>query len=317
MEKKPLLSVCMITYNHEMYIGQAIDSVIMQKTKFRIELVIGEDCSTDGTRAVIEEYRERFPDLIRLLPAAKNMGFQRNFVRTLLAAKGTYIALCEGDDYWTDPDKLQQQVDFLQANESYSFVFHNVKIFENGRFAGDVYPVDRKNVVSMVDILRHDYTQTCSIVFRAKMLRTIPPVETTQWIYNDVTLFALILSDGSLGRYFPDVMATYRIHSGGIWSMVNIKKKYNLSKPAEEIIVSKYGRIPHLKNQIAQREVDYYLYFAIEFARTRQLGLMLATSFKFLYWTLKIAPAKAWKLVLPYLHYAKALVFSDTRRPVL
>ena len=96
------VSVCMITYNHERFIAQAIESVLMQETDFRVELVIGEDCSTDGTRAIVREFGERFPERIRLLLPEHNLGMMPNFVATLSACRGQYVALLEGDDYWTD-----------------------------------------------------------------------------------------------------------------------------------------------------------------------------------------------------------------------
>lgn len=117
-----MVSVCMITYNHESFIVQAIDGVLMQKTNFSIELIIGEDCSTDCTRKVVVDYAEKYPEVIKLQLPNENKGMIRNFVETMQAATGKYIALCEGDDYWTDPLKLQKQVDFLEENEEYGLV---------------------------------------------------------------------------------------------------------------------------------------------------------------------------------------------------
>ena len=107
------VSVLMITYNHENFIREAIEGVLMQKTDFPIELIIGEDCSTDGTRKIVMEYASKYPDIIRPLLPDSNLGMMKNFIETMQAATGKYIALCEGDDYWTDPYKLQKQVDIL------------------------------------------------------------------------------------------------------------------------------------------------------------------------------------------------------------
>ena len=110
----PLVSIIMITYNHERFIAQAIEGVLMQETGFPFELVIGEDCSTDGTRAVCEKYAREHPDRIRLLPAERNLGMNLNARRTLRACRGKYIANCEGDDLWTDAGKLQRQAEYLE-----------------------------------------------------------------------------------------------------------------------------------------------------------------------------------------------------------
>src|ERR1700737_2056019 len=114
------LSIAMITYNHEEFIGQAIESVLAQKVNFDYELVIGEDCSTDGTRAVILDFHRRYPDRIVPLLRERNLGLMGNFARTIAGCRGRYLALLEGDDYWICTDKLQRQVDFLEANPSWA-----------------------------------------------------------------------------------------------------------------------------------------------------------------------------------------------------
>ena len=105
----PVVSICSITYNHESYIEEAIDSFLMQETDFPFEIVVGEDYSTDGTRQIIEEYLEQYPNIIKLITSDNNVGPNRNFMRTLNACTGKYIAICEGDDYWIDNDKLINQ----------------------------------------------------------------------------------------------------------------------------------------------------------------------------------------------------------------
>ena len=125
-----LLSVCLVTYNHEFFIEKVIDNVINQVTSFTFELVIGEDCSTDKTREICERYQEKHPDIIRLLPSEKNLGLKENFLRTFGECKGKYIAYLEGDDYWLSADKLQKQVDILEADISISLVHTNCKLWD-------------------------------------------------------------------------------------------------------------------------------------------------------------------------------------------
>ena len=123
----PLLSIVTITYNHEPFIAKTIEGVLMQQVNFPIELIIAEDCSTDGTRAICQQYAEQYPELIRLITSESNVGAIANERRAMLAARGKYIAFCEGDDYWTDPLKLQKQVDFLESHPDYSVTFHRCK----------------------------------------------------------------------------------------------------------------------------------------------------------------------------------------------
>lgn len=111
----PLVSVKMITYNHAPYIAKAIEGVLMQETDFPFELVIGEDCSTDGTREIVFDYQKRFPDIIRVVTSEANVGMHANGRRVEAACRGRYIAFCEGDDYWIHPKKLARQVSLLES----------------------------------------------------------------------------------------------------------------------------------------------------------------------------------------------------------
>ena len=119
---KPLVSALMVTYNHELYIAQAIEGVLQQETDFPFELVIGEDCSTDGTRKIVFNYQKKHPDIIRVITSDKNVGGRKNFFRTVKACRGKYLAFCEGDDYWHHSQKLQKQVDYMEAHPEVGLV---------------------------------------------------------------------------------------------------------------------------------------------------------------------------------------------------
>ena len=135
----PLVSIWMITYNHENYIREAIDSILMQETDFEYEIVIGEDCSTDNTRAILLEYKEKHPHKFKLLLHENNLGLIENMLTTFRACSGKYIATLEGDDFWTDPLKLQKQVDFLEENEDYSMCYHSIdNVKSDGTFMGSL-----------------------------------------------------------------------------------------------------------------------------------------------------------------------------------
>lgn len=129
-----LVSVIMTVYNHEPYLKQAIEGVLMQKTDFRYELLIGEDCSTDKSREIVREYQKKYPDIVRPFYWKRNVGVQKNSYTMQSRATGRYIALCEGDDYWIDENKLQKQIEFLEKEPQYSGVYHNVDcVDEKGR----------------------------------------------------------------------------------------------------------------------------------------------------------------------------------------
>lgn len=129
--KKPMVSISMITYNHEKYIRQALDSILMQKVNFEYEIVIGEDCSKDNTRNILLEYKELYPDRIKLILHDKNVGMKMNGNSVRRMCVGKYRASCEGDDYWTDPLKLQKQIDFLESNPDFIAITHDVEIVDD------------------------------------------------------------------------------------------------------------------------------------------------------------------------------------------
>lgn len=170
----PLLSVVTITYNHAPYIAKCIEGVLMQKVNFPMEFIIADDCSTDETRSICEEYAAKYPGLIRLVFPKSNIGAVMNEQQAFLTAKGKYIATCEGDDYWTDPLKLQKQVDFLEAHPDYSVCFHRFKRInlsdgtEDGDGCDNLFA---NNNVDGIDISMHQFmhqwvTQYLTMVFR-------------------------------------------------------------------------------------------------------------------------------------------------------
>ncbi len=211
------LSVSMITYNHENFIAQAIESVLMQQTNFDFELVIGEDCSTDRTRAIIADYAERFPDKIRLLPREKNLGASHNFVETLQSCRGQYLALLEGDDYWTSPHKLQKQVDLLDSHPECVICFHNVKAFyqDESLPSYEYCDPDQKEVSTLDDLLVKNFIPTCSTMFRRGLFGDFP-----DWFHTsrmgDWPLHIFNARHGNI-RYINENMGAYRLHNGGAW----------------------------------------------------------------------------------------------------
>lgn len=211
------VSVAMITYNHEQFIAQAIEGVLMQRTDFAYELIIGEDCSTDGTRAIVRAYGEKYPGLVRPLLSNRNQGGYANFLATWRACRGQYVALCEGDDYWTHARKLQEQVDFLDRNPDCTICFHDIQVvFEDGSRPPRIRrPVVVKHKYALVDLLRGNFVPTCSAMVRGGVVDDFP-----DWFYGvsvgDWPFLVLHARYGKIG-YLDKTMASYRVHSGGVW----------------------------------------------------------------------------------------------------
>jgi len=214
----PMVSIQMITYNHEKYISEAIEGVLKQRADFKFELVIGEDCSTDNTKIIVKEYCKKYPNTIRVVPSEKNIGMTANGIKTLKACSGKYIAICEGDDYWNDPLKLQKQIDMLESNHKLSLCFHNVNtIFEDNK--SSIIPVVKREIKSGIYsikavIMNKPRIATSSMVFVNSHINPLP--EWFQEVRAGEKAIQLIVASWGDIAYLSDTMSVYRNHSDGI-----------------------------------------------------------------------------------------------------
>lgn len=208
----------MVTYNHERYIAQGVESALAQQTTFPFEVVVGEDCSTDGTRRILQDLARRHPGKLRLLLPERNVGMMRNFAQVLAQCRGRFVALLDGDDHWTNPRKLQRQVDALESHPEWAMCFHPAQcVFEDGLQGTAVYPETlRREEATLVDLLEENFMATSSVVFRNRLFSELP-----SWFLDlklgDWPLHILNAAHGKIG-FFPDAMSVYRIHAGGVWS---------------------------------------------------------------------------------------------------
>lgn|GEM_PF-3226942 len=214
----PLVSVAMITYNQAEYITQAIESVLMQATNFPVELVIGEDCSTDATRGIVQEYAARHPDIIRPILHAQNMGMGRNAASVFQSCRGKYIAVLEGDDYWTDKHKLMRQVEFMEREPDCAVCHHRILATGNSSSADSYeYPPEqwRRERVDGDELLDVNFIQTCSVLYRAATFPTL----TEDFIHLQVLDWpiAIISSRHGWVGYLDRCMAVYRLHASSSW----------------------------------------------------------------------------------------------------
>lgn len=205
-----LLSVCLITYNHEKYIRQAIDSIIMQQVGFEWELVIADDFSKDATREILLDYKNKYPKLIKLILQEKNVGPGQNFNDLISSANSKYIAYIEGDDYWTNPNKLQKQVDFLEKNHDYSLCFHNAILKQKDQSESNFAILENRQYFGH-EILQNWLVHTGSIVFR----NSLPMITNPKYYYGDIILLLYAADIGKIWC-FEEPMSVYRKHDGGI-----------------------------------------------------------------------------------------------------
>lgn len=223
----PEVSVAMIAFRHEEFISRAIESVLSQKAPFAFELVIGEDASDDQTRDVCELYAQKYPDIVRLLPPHPNLGMTPNLYRVFEHCNGRYIAVCEGDDYWSDPFKLQKQFIFLEENAKFSFCYHRVKTLVGGEFT-DLIPKGRSGPVGINQLHRRQNNKLVSMMFR----RTPGLFDYSRFPLEGFTTpdyrTTMVLSIHGPGYLLNDTMAVYRLHPGGIYSALPEERKLRI-----------------------------------------------------------------------------------------
>ncbi|MEQ8196864.1 MAG: glycosyltransferase family 2 protein [Clostridiaceae bacterium] len=238
-----LVSINCITYNHEKYISEAIDSFLMQRTNFNFEVLIHDDASTDRTSDIVREYQKKYPDIIKPIIQKENqysqgkrlLGYRYNFSR----AMGKYIAVCEGDDYWTDPFKLQKQVDYMENHHDCSMCFHAAELVNVGRRRiGAVKPYNHDCVSSTEDIISGGggFIATASILYRKNVMDNPPDF----FINAPVGDYALqiLTSTQDYAYYIDEFMSAYRIGVEGSWTTNNLLHKNN-----EEIVKRCNGQV--------------------------------------------------------------------------
>lgn len=235
MNNKMMVSVCCITYNQAEYIKDALDSFLMQKTNFKYEVIIHDDASTDGTTEIIKEYADKYPEIIKPIFEKENQyskGVKRILNFTFKVAKGKYIALCEGDDYWSSENKLQLQVDYMEKNPNCTLLFHNAKIIDmiDGKETNFVpytkrigrhLKIDGNYNVGELELL--EFIPTASFMFRTYNLKKMPKFYEECFV-GDWPL-KLIMTSFGYAHYIDEVMSIYRKNANGSMTVRNEKKE--------------------------------------------------------------------------------------------
>lgn len=270
---KPLVSISVITFNHEKYIKKALDSFLMQKTEFPFEILIHDDASTDKTQDIIKEYEEKYPEIIRAICQEKNQysqGFHNvsayfNYPR----AEGKYIAFCEGDDYWIDPLKLQKQVSYMEAHPDCSLTIHGADLItESEEYIKDSRPFSTSKIVTMEEVVdARELFPSASMVFRSEDGKNLP-----EFYYNapvgDIPLHLFLATRGYV-YYFDEKMSIYRLGGAGSWTTA-IKAKENLEKKRQHNLALQ--KLFEEFNQYTEKKYENI----VEYTKNRlQLGYLL------------------------------------------
>lgn len=269
---KPKVSICCWTYNHEKFIKDALDGFVMQKTDFPFEIIIHDDASTDKTADIIREYEAKYPHLFRAVYQTENQFGKSAFVEDVIfpMVRGEYVAICEGDDYWTDENKLQKQVDFLDANPDFSVCFHSIKVVHEDGSPDTYFPAPEarfnRDVLSVYNLLCWNFIQTNSVMYRWRFSETftLRHFDTVGVMPLDWYLHLLHAQVGKI-KYLDEVMGVYRRHGGGIWAgeFDDICLKFGLQKLKFFVMLEKF--FPEY-NQILGHSYtckQAYIYFKI------------------------------------------------------
>lgn len=237
MNKAPLLAIRCLTYNHEPYIRQCLEGFIIQKTSFPFIAIVHDDASTDKTAEIIEEYALKYPDIIKPILEKENQyskhdGSLGRILNNAIPESVKYIAMCEGDDYWIDPNKLQKQVCFLENNPEHTLCFHNAKIIYGNKELEQHYRLIHKDTFyniedrdySNVEIYENWIIPTASVVFKKEILNSDiyqKAINSGKFRYGDIILFLSCCHYGKI-RGFKDIMSVYRRLESGMVFQDNV-----------------------------------------------------------------------------------------------
>lgn len=227
--EKAKVTVVTTTYNHEKYIEKCIKGIVSQKTKFKFELVISDDCSTDNTRKIIKKYQKLYPDIVKPIFREKNLGAMDNFIATLNEVHSEYVALCDGDDEWTDEKKLQLQADYLDKHKDYSIVFHTTRIiFEDGSRPNINHPINIKNKLTLQSLFKENMIPANTVMYRwiyqkkDSLINDFPK----DIVPGDYYIHLMHAKKGKI-YYMDRVMSNYIRQPSGMWYLNSRPDKQN------------------------------------------------------------------------------------------
>lgn len=241
----PLVSIICPAYNQEAFVAQTLDGFLSQQTTFNFEILIHDDASTDATARIIAQYAERYPTIIRAFYQEVNQ-FRQGRICTpglFLKARGRYIAYCEADDYWTDPRKLQLQVDFLESHPDYVITYHDAVAFDDDGEYGIQLTGALRGDASALELQRARSISTLTVCFR-NLLSSIPPeLHVSVAPLNDLCWWSLLGAHGK-GKFIAEIKpAAYRVHPGGIFSMRSSKQKLHMTLQTYAGLACYYRRL--------------------------------------------------------------------------
>lgn len=280
--RHPQVSICMITYNHESFIAESIEGILKQETEYHYELIICEDNSTDNTRKVIERYLIANPSILKVCYNESNLGLYNNTKKAIKLCSGKYIAFCDGDDYWHNPEKLQKQIKILESHPEYGLSHSNYNVQTGEKILVNFY--ESNNIIpaenyAFEQLIRSWCTKTLTVcIRRALLLEAVDDIEKNLngWIF-DMPLF-LHISQKTKFHYCPESLATYRIHDNSEVNHGDFYKYYDHIKRNFQIkmyFTNGYRRENDNKFQILKANDLALLSLGIRFNKRKLIRVML------------------------------------------
>ena len=223
----PLVSVCVTTYNHEPYLAEALDAILAQRCVFGVEIILGEDCSSDGTLSVCRAYAEKYPEKITLIASTENVGWRTNYRRCVEAARGKYIAFCDGDDYWSDENRLAAQVSLMEQRPSVGLCYTLAERRDAGGALVGRFPIGEGH--TSLDELLHDWcVENCTTLARRDLVlayyTTEKPENRPEWLTEDLPMWLFVAAHSEV-VYIDRVTAVHRVFPDSVSHSTSLAKR--------------------------------------------------------------------------------------------
>ncbi len=250
-----LVDVIIPVYNHENFIQLTLDSIVNQVTEYKYRVIPSDDCSTDNTRTILESFAQKYPDKVFPVYHPKNIGAHANGYSLLMATTAKYVAVCDGDDYWLDPHKLQKQISFLEANPDFVICFGDTQVIDkagNELPLKDYFPPIEKEVYTIDDFILSDMhiIPTATLVYKNLLQKPIPEFYKTI-MSGDIFIILLVAHHGK-AKYMNELFAAYRIHAGGI---TKTEEHIHKSEEAKAFLYERINKLLDYKHDAAFRKV--------------------------------------------------------------
>ena len=254
----PLVSVCVTTFNHEKWLGEALDAILSQVCNFGVEIILGEDCSSDNTLAICRDYAERYPDTIRLITSTENVGWRKNYRRCVEAAQGKYIAFCDGDDYWCDCNRLAEQVALLEQNTNIGLCYTLAERRDDKGTLVGYFPTGKGH--TSLDALLHDWcVENCTTLARRDLVvayyATEKPENRNEWRTEDLPMWLFVAAHSEVA-YINRATAVHRVFPDSVSHSTSLAKRLAFCDSSSNIKLwfdERYNRSSQRRHLLRER----------------------------------------------------------------